>query len=353
MKDIETPALLLDKKKFDSNARKMSDFFVGKNVKVRPHAKTHKCARIAKEQLAKGAIGITCAKLSEAESMVENGIEKILIANEIVEEAKIRRLALLNRKAKTMVALDDYENAVDISSIACEFGLRIPVLVDVNVGMNRCGVEPDECVKFVKAILQRPGLEFAGIMGYEGHAVLVPDIEERRKKAVKSMETLVSCANAIKAEGVRVDIVSGGGTGTYNISSKVEGITEIQAGSYILMDNRYSGVTPEFEKALSVLCTVISAKSPDRIVTDCGVKAVAKDFGMPTVKDRPDLDIRMLCEENAVICANSANIPHVGDKLEIYPSHICTTVALHDKYHVIEKGNVVDVWDINARGKFF
>lgn len=354
LKEIDTPALLLDKKKFDANIKKMSDYFADKPVKLRPHAKTHKCARIAKEQLANGAIGITCAKLSEAESMVENGIDRILIANEIVDKSKIERLVQLNKKDKTSVAVDDYENAVMISSTACDSGIKVPVLIDVNVGMNRCGVAPgEECVEFAKQISELPGLELAGIMGYEGHAVLVENIEERKARAVKSMEILADCAKAIRAAGISVDIVSGGGTGTYNISSGVDGITEIQAGSYVLMDNRYANVMPEFEKALSILCTVVSAKSPDRIVTDCGVKAVSKDFGMPTVKDRLDMEIRMLCEENAIITVSSENVPKVGDKMEIFPSHICTTAALHERYNVIEDGKLIDVWDINARGNFF
>jgi D-serine deaminase-like pyridoxal phosphate-dependent protein len=240
VEEIDTPALLLDLDSMERNITRMATAFRGLTAKLRPHAKTHKTPIIAHKQLAAGAIGITCAKLGEAEVMVEGGIRDILLANQIVGTHKISRLVSLARHADLIVAVDDGSNVQDLSQAAQATGVLLRVLVEVDIGMHRCGVAPGEpALSLAQQVEKAPGLQFAGLMGYEGHLVFVPNLEERVHRVHTDMQLLIDTVSFLESRGLPVGIVSAGGTGTAMITGRLPRITEIQAGSYVFMDGRY------------------------------------------------------------------------------------------------------------------
>ena len=350
--DIETPALLIDIDKMERNIKTMADFFDGRPADLRPHTKTHKCPVLAHKQLRAGAIGITCAKLGEAEVMAQAGIYDILIANQIVGKSKIARLANLARHFDIMVAVESSDNAADLSSAAQAAGATLRVLIEVDVGMHRCGVKSvEEALSLAQIILSNPGLKFEGIMGYEGHMVMVPDLEDRKKGCIDSMQVLISVKEILEKSGIEVGIVSAGGTGTYNIAGTYPGITEIQGGSYIVMDAKYHSVLQDFERALTLLTTVTSRPDKETAILDAGMKAMTFEFGMPELTGLPGAGISFLSEEHGHLYLEDAD-PSVGDKVELIPSHCCTTINLHDRYYAVRGDRVEAVWPISGRGKF-
>jgi len=350
---LDTPILLIDLDVMESNIARMADYFRGVDAELRPHAKTHKTPILTHKQIEAGAIGVTCAKLGEAEVMVAAGIKDVLIANEIVPHQKIARLVNLAKHADMMVAVDDPINIENLSQAARDKGINLRVLVDVDVGMDRCGVPPGEpALQLAQKVEQSKNLIFAGIMGYEGHTVAIPDFEERKREAEKAMTRLIQTKELIQRNGLEVSIVSGGGTGTYNITGQFPGMTEIQAGSYILMDTFYSGVLNDFDCALTVLTTVISRPNKDTAITDAGMKTVTKEFGLPGVKYLDGVEVVSLSEEHGKLdLSNSGANLKPGDTLELIPGHGCTTINLHDRFYGIRNGILEAIWDIAARGK--
>jgi D-serine deaminase-like pyridoxal phosphate-dependent protein len=352
--EIDTPALLLDLDAFDHNLHHMAAFFADKPTSLRPHAKTHKCPEIARRQVQAGAVGITCAKLGEAEVMVEARIEDVLIANEVVGPIKTGRLATLARRAALMVAVDDAANVNELSEACQARGSSLRVLVEIDVGMGRCGVQRSEdALHLAQQILAAPGLVFAGLMGYEGHLVMVPDADERRTRVREAMAPLLEAAERLERNGIATEIVSGGGTGTYDMTGTSAPMTEIQAGSYILMDTTYHRIRPEFRPALTLLSSVVSRPTAERIVTDAGMKVLSKEFGWPQPIEPHGLVVQGLSEEHGKLLAEDP--PSVdlapGDKVRFIPSHCCTTMNLHDCLYVIRDGVLVDIWPIAARGR--
>lgn len=352
--EVDTPALVIDLDALERNLRRMADFFAPLPCKLRPHAKTHKCTEIARRQVKLGAIGITCAKLGEAEAMAAGGIEDILIANQVVGNRKIQRLAALARRAMLTVAVDDLANACEIAEAARRVGAAVGVLIEVDTGMGRCGLPADRAaiVRVAQELARMPGLRFRGLMGYEGHAVLVEDAADRRAKAEAAAHTLLACVQAVRRAGIPAEVVSGGGTGTYDITSQLPGITEIQAGSYVFMDARYARVKPEFENALFVAATVVSRPTPERVVLDAGMKSLSHEFGLPTVVEPAGLKLASLSEEHATCTAEGPCDLAPGDQVWLLPTHCCTTVNLHDRYWCVRDGKVAATWPIEARGKF-
>ena len=349
---IDTPALLLDLDALERNIRRMADFFSGRPAHLRPHSKTHKTPQIARLQIAAGAPGVTCAKVGEAEALVAGGVTDLLIANEIVGATKIARLMSLCRQARITVAVDDPTNVAALSQAAQDYGVTLGILVEVNVGMNRCGVEPGEpALALAREVLAAPGLEFRGLMGYEGHCVAIPEREKREAECRKAMTMLVDTARFLESSGVPVAEVSGGGTGTYDISGQFPGVTEIQAGSYATMDASYQKLGLGFECALTVLTSVISRPTRDRAVCDAGMKAITNEFGLPVVKDLPDVKLARLSEEHGRLELQEASDLRVGDKIELIPSHGCTTINLNDRFYGLRDGRVEVVWPIAARGR--
>lgn len=350
--ELDTPALIVDLGRLKRNIQKMSDFFKEKSAKLRPHFKTPKTIEIAKMQLETGAIGITCAKVSEAEVLVRAGIKDILIANEIVGETKIKRLIRLWKKgAEVKVAVDSEENVKQLSDLAQKAGIKIGVLVDINIGLPRCGVSPEKGVELARLVSQSPGLKLKGIMGYEGHIVLSEDKNFRENECKKALAKLIYAKELIEADGHELQIVSAGGTGTYYLTGTYPGITEVQAGSYCLMDTRYDKLGLGFEKALTVQATVISKAFPNFIITDAGEKTMSIEFGMPELIGYPGCRLVMLSEEHGhILVEGSPPELKVGDKVEFYPSHICTTVNLNNWLWVVDGEKVIDCWKVSARG---
>ena len=354
--ELDTPALLIDLDKMESNIRTMAAYFTTVNAMLRPHVKTHKTPIIAHKQIAAGAIGVTCAKLGEAEAVIHAGIRDVLIANQIVGAQKIARLINLAKHSDIMVAVDNAQNVQAISEAASAKEANVRMLVEVNIGMDRCGVEPGEpALALAELIRKSPNVEFAGLMGYEGHTVAKPDKSERNAAAREAMQILLDAKHYLEKRGVAVPIMSGGGTGTFNITGSIPEMTEVQAGSYVLMDSTYrnvQGVGDHFDCALSVLATVVSRPAPDRIIVDTGLKVLAKEFGIPQPVGITGVEMTGLSEEHGKMRVSDENASlSPGDKLEILPTHCCTTVNLHDRYYGIRNGIVESVWEIAARGK--
>jgi D-serine deaminase-like pyridoxal phosphate-dependent protein len=352
--EIDTPALLLDLDLMEQNITRMAAAFRGLTAKLRPHAKTHKTPIIAHKQLAAGAIGITCAKLGEAEVMVAGGIRDILIANQIVGARKLARLVSLARHADLIVAVDDAQNVQELSQAAQAAGVSLRVLVEVDVGMHRCGVAPGEpALVLAQQVERAPGLRFAGLMGYEGHLVFVPSLEERVQRVHTDMQALIDTVHFLESRGLSVGIVSAGGTGTAMITGRLPRITEIQAGSYVFMDGRYKTIEGvDCDCALTLLTTVISQPQPDRAIIDAGMKTLTHEFGLPRFKGREDLELLSLSEEHGTVKLQDPSLAlKPGEKLEIIPSHGDTTLNIHDYYYGLRRGRVEAIWPIAARGK--
>ena len=354
--ELDTPALLIDLDKMEANIATMANYFSTVNTDLRPHVKTHKTPIIAHKQIAAGAIGVTCAKLGEAEAVIHAGIRDVLIANQVVGAQKIARLINLAKHSEIMVAVDSAENVQAISEAAAAKGATVRMLVEVNIGMDRCGVEPGKpTLALAEQIHRSPNVIFEGLMGYEGHTVAKPNRSERDATAREAMQLLVDAKRYLEKHGVQVSIMSGGGTGTFNITGSIPEMTEVQAGSYVLMDSTYrnvEGVGDHFDCALSVLATVVSRPSADRVIADTGLKVLAKEFGIPQPVGINGVEMTGLSEEHGKMQVSDENVSlKPGDKLEILPTHCCTTVNLHDKYYGIRNGIVESVWNIAARGK--
>jgi D-serine deaminase-like pyridoxal phosphate-dependent protein len=353
IRELDTPVLLLDLNAFRRNIQRMADFFADRPTALRPHAKTHKSPQVAQHQLAAGAIGITCAKVSEAEVMAASGIEDLLIANQVTGAIKVDRLTDLARRCDLMVAVDDAANVAQLSEACVAKGVQLRVLVEVDIGMNRCGVAPGApALALGQQVAQAPGLAFKGLMGYEGHLVLVEDPEERARRVRDALAALQETVDQLEAAGLPVEIVSGGGTGTYDVTGITAPMTEIQAGSYVFMDSTYLAVRPEFESALTVLSSVVSRPTPERVVVDAGLKTMTKEFGWPQPLGTEAVSVAYLSEEHGVLTVEDPKAVawRPGDQVVFRPSHCCTTVNLHDRLYVVEDGTLVAVWSISARG---
>jgi len=351
---IETPALLIDLDAMERNIAKMADYIRGVKADLRPHAKTHKCPIIAHKQIEAGAIGVCCQKLGEAEVMVNSGIKNILITNEIVSPEKIERLVNLQRHGEVIVALDNLKVARAISEAALRRKVKQDVVIEIDVGIKRCGVDPGkETLKFAKELTKFEGINLRGLLGYEGPFSDIPEFSKRKEAVHKRLRLLVETVDLLRDSGIDVEIVSAGATGTYNITGEYPGVTEIEPGSYVFMDTYYSNLeNVDFEHSLTLLTTVISRPKPDRAVLDGGLKTITQEFGMPKFKDLEGAKILFLSEEhvNVEVSGEAKNLK-VGDKVELLPSHCCTTVNLHDRYYGIRDGVLEVVWEISGRGK--
>ena len=351
--ELPTPALLLDLDILDFNLKTMMDSVKGTNTAVRPHMKAHKCPAIAHRQIDAGAIGITCAKLGEAEVMVNTGIKSILLANQVIGEGKIRVLAGLNRYAEVMPAIDSKENAKNISDIAKEIGVNIPVCIEVDNGLNRSGVRTvEEGVELAEFITGLPNMTFKGIQAYEG-AFRGKTWDEKQTIVDKNIGHAAAVKNAIQAAGIPVEILSCASTGTWKLTAEFESVTEIQPGSYALMETAYygGGVDFPFKQALSVICTVCSAYT-NRLVLDAGKKTVTIDQGIPTLIEDPDATLTFHEEHCLIDTTDKLRGYKVGDKMSLSPSHCCTTANQHDFYYCVRGGVVEAIWPILARSRY-
>ena len=334
----------------ERNIARMAAFFASRLCKLRPHFKAHKTPEIARRQLAAGSCtGITCATVLEAEA-VSAVCDDILIANEIVDAELCMRVAALARRGTVTIAVDSTEGISRIAAAAVKGGVTIGILVDLDVGQKRCGVLPGgDAVALGRRVVDAPGLRLRGIMGYEGHAVGIHDRAAREAETRRSMEQLVHTARLFSDAGLATDIVSTGGTGTFDIDSAFPAITEVQAGSYALMDTDYGKLGLPFEYASYVMGTVVSRPTSDRCVADCGHKSCTKDHGNPDVRDITGASVTALNDEHAVISLPPTSAIKVGDRIFLIPSHTDPTLNLHDVVYAVDGDVVVDVWKI-ARG---
>ncbi len=328
----------------------MADFWKGRKARLRPHFKTAKCPTISHREMEAGAKGITCAKVSEAEVLAQAGITDILIANQIVDPAKIRRMAGLARNgARITIAVDNPHNLVALSEAASTLGTLLHVLVEVNVGMERCGVNTvDEVLALAQRASSLPGLTFEGLQAYEGHLSILPDREERRRGVSAVIEKVSGIKSSLEEHGVAVATISGGGTGTYEFTGNDTIWTEIQAGSYAFMDGVYCAAGVQFKTALTVLATVIH-KRPGVAVTDAGMKTCSTDGGEPAILGHPSLKVE-LHEEHGLVQDPHDELQYM-QKIQYLPGHCCTTVNLHDRYLCVRQDKLECIWPILGRGK--
>ena len=348
--EIETPALLIDMDALEYNIRIMSEYIKRTRAELRPHFMTYKCPRITYMQQGAGAKGATCATVGEAEALAAAGIGDILIANQIVEQSKLLRVAELAKNgARISILTDNAVNVWDIAAAAITFRTEIRVLVELDVGMGRCGVaSPEAALDLAEQIGKTPGLVFDGIQAYEGHLSHIPDEAARRAGVRLMTEKVRETVRLLRANGVDVNTVSGAGTGTYNITAE-EGLwTEIQAGSYVFMDAGYGKLGLGFRQSLTVLATVIH-KRPGFAVTDAGTKACGVDQGPPVIKRHPEIAV-VLNEEHGKL-ADAGNKLRYRQKVEYVPGHCFTTVNLYDAYYCVRDGVLEDIWPIVGRYK--
>lgn len=349
--EIDTPTLMLDRAASDRNLARMAAFFRDRPAKLRPHFKNHKCVTLAKRQIAAGAIGMTCAKLGEAEVLVEHGFDNVLVANQVVGEAKTARLARLAKRAHVGVAVDHWDQALAISQAASAAGSVVNLLVEVDIGMGRCGVPPGApTLELARRLAELPGVSFAGLQAYEGHLVNILDRAERAAQARAAMQLAIETRRMLEAAGMPVACVSGCSSANYDSIGTLIGVDEIQAGTYATMDCQYHRLVPEFEIALSVQVRVISRPAAERAVLDIGVKGAGSEFGVPVIRDFPEVEIPFFRAEEHVVIHNAPDWK-IGQLLHLIPSHACTTCNLYREFVVHAGGRVVDIWPIEASGR--
>jgi D-serine deaminase-like pyridoxal phosphate-dependent protein len=348
--ELPTPALVLDLDVARSNLRFMAERMKGLHAKLRPHIKVHKCAELARLQVEAGAIGVCTATVWEAIVMSRAGIEDVLIANQVGGDDKIKALALASRQGRLSVAVDDARNCDLLDRAVRTAGGRLEVLIEVDVGMRRGGVRSaQEAVALAQHLGKLPGLRFRGVQGYEGHCMLEPDREVRIAKARKAMDDLEAVVCSLRTAGFPCEVVSVGGTGTYDISGADLRVTEIQAGSYVVMDMFHGSLVPGFSRALTVLGTVV-VQHGSTIVLDSGRKSIGIDFVAPIMVPYPFYQARFFAEEHALFDVDERCRLDLGDTVELVPGYAPSTVNLYDAFHVVEGGVVTEIWPVIPRG---
>jgi D-serine deaminase-like pyridoxal phosphate-dependent protein len=348
--DLTTPALILDLDLARNNLRFMAERIQTLHARLRPHIKVHKCAELALLQVQAGAIGVCTATVWEAIVMSRAGVEDVLIANQVCGKEKIRALALASRQSRLTVAVDDPRNCDELDRAVGTAGGRLDVLIEVDVGMRRGGVRsPAEAVKLARHLSALPGLRFRGVQGYEGHCMLEPDKESRIRKARQAMDELEEAVDSLHRAGFPCEVVSAGGTGTYDITGADPRVTEIQAGSYVFMDMFHGNLVPGFSRALTVLGTVV-IRHGNTIVLDCGRKSISIDFVLPVMVPYPFYPARYFAEEHALFDVDERCWLELGDSVELVPAYAPSTVNLYDAYHVVEGGVVTEIWPVIPRG---
>jgi D-serine deaminase-like pyridoxal phosphate-dependent protein len=346
--ELETPALLLDLDIARQNIAVMAGHMERAGKSLRPHTKTHKAPQIARLQVDAGAIGVSTATAWEAIVMIDAGVDDILVANEVVGPSRIRALAEAARDGRVTVAVDSAANLDDLSAAAVAAGSVIGVLVEVDVGMNRGGVRSkEEALDVARHAVSLPGIEWRGAMGYEGHCMLEPDRALRVTKQGKAMTHLFEVVDHLAADGIECEIVSAGGTGTYDLIAAHPRVTELQAGSYVFMDAFHGSLIPGFDVALTVLATVMG-RHGDRVILDAGRKGVGIDLMLPSPVGI-EATTAFVDEEHTGIDVPASSPLRYGDTVELMAGYGPTTVNLYGRYHVIEGGVVTDIWPVMAR----
>jgi 3-hydroxy-D-aspartate aldolase len=367
LNEVDTPALVIDLDAFERNLERMAAFVRKTGVRLRPHAKTHKSPIIAGKQIALGAVGVCCQKVSEAEVMVDGGVGDVLVSNEVAGAAKLDRLARLAGRAKIALCTDDADNVAEIEAAAAKAGTRLDVLVEIDVGGRRCGTSPGApAARIAELIARSAHLRFAGLQAYHGSAQHVREAADRREAIGRAVAHVHETLAALKTLGLEAETIAGAGTGTYENEAASAVYNELQAGSYIFMDADYArnkrgdgGAFDTFEHALFVHATVMSAPAPERRIIDAGLKAFAIDSGMPLPWKLPGALYHRPSDEHGILDVSScAAPPKRGDKVLLVPGHCDPTVNLHDWYVGIRgvgAGNprVESLWPVAGRGALF
>lgn len=352
--DLDTPALCLDLDRFERNIAAVVALCRKQGVDWRPHAKCHKSQDIARQLVAAGAIGLTCAKLGEAEVFADAGVTDLLIANMIVGPRKLARLAELRKIADPIVCVDSTDQAEPMSQVMSAEQLTVRVMIEVDIGLNRVGAEAGAAPALADRIAALPGLELAGVMGYEGHLLTVEDLDEKRRLIAEALRELVQVAEQLRSGGHECPIVSCGGTGSLSISACHPGITEVQAGGAIFMDEFYrnSCQVDFLEQALTVHATVVSRPTPDRAVIDAGRKAIHGDKDPPAVIEPAiDAQVQQLSAEHGSLLLGEGVELKVGDRVVLAPGYGDMTTVLHNDFYGHRGERIEAVWPLHARGR--
>lgn len=346
---IETPALIVEQKVFQNNIATMNRLLEQIGIAFRPHYKSHKSIAVVRQQLAAGAKGITCAKLSEAEDLAQAGVRDILIANQIVQPEKLGRVAVLANKCRLTICVDAAGQVMVLEKVMAAQGGILYVLVEYEIGMGRCGVEThEEVIRLASLIREQPHLRFEGIQAYAGHLSHEANFEVRRNASMAIESDLAQLKKKLEEAELPPKEISGGSTGTVEVKPLGSVYTEMQCGSYLFMDCAYRELELQFENSLFLLTTVISTK-PDRIVTDGGMKSLGMDQGAPVFVGYEGLTVGM-SEEHGQVAA-PGHTAKIGDKVRYIPGHCCTTINMHDKLYLVDGDQVVDIWPVTSRGK--
>lgn len=347
---LETPALCLDLDVYRRNVARMADFIIRRHgLGWRPHMKGQKAPQLALEAIRAGAAGVTCATVYETEAMVEAGVQDVLLANQVAGERKLARLAALERRARVITATDSLLHAGQLNAAALAAQVAIPVLVEVEVGMGRCGVTPDAAAGLAAAIRALPGLRFLGVMAWEGHT-LAFEGADKQSEIERAIGALLRAAEQCRAAGIPVEIVSASGSGTFLMSAPLPGLTEVQAGGGVFSDLNYQRWGLDHEFALTVLSRVVSRPTPTRIIVDAGFKALSFQHGYPCAKGVGPLKSTVLTAEHGILELESPDAARrVGDLITFIPGYTDSTVCLHDEMCVVRNGLLEAVWAIPGR----
>jgi D-serine deaminase-like pyridoxal phosphate-dependent protein len=347
IEQLPTPALLVDLPVLEDNLRTMQKFFGSCSAKLRPHFKNHRVLTLADRQLAAGACGVTCARLWQAELLVKHGVFDVLIANEIAGPDQIRRFVELSRQAPVVVAVDSTEVVEQMATAGGSERGNLNVVVDIDVGLNRCGVADCQAALTLAKKVVACGLRFRGIMGYEGHLQMLVPGPEKDRTVRDALQKLVRAKKCIEEAEIPVEIISCGGTGDYSIVASIPGVTEVQAGSFMLMDRGYESIARDFRPTLTVLCTVLSMTPGKRIVVDAGVKAISAERGVPSLSGFDDLCVKAIHAEHAIIEDLDSRLPFkLGEKLQLRVQYHDGTIQLHKQMFGMRNGVVEETFRI-------
>lgn len=353
--ELDTPALCLDLDALESNIDAVAAACRQHGKDWRPHSKCHKSPAIARKLVDAGAIGVTCAKLGEAEVMAEGGITDLLIANYVVGPRKVARLVELRRKADPIVCVDHVDQLAPLSEAMHASGQTLRVLIEVDIGLNRAGIAPGEpTLALARQILPMPGLELAGIMGYEGHLLLLENGPEKDRRIREALDLAGDTKRLLEADGIACGIVSCGGTGSYLYTLKHPDVTELQAGGAIFMDAfyRYMCHVPDLKYAMTVIATVVSRPAPDRAIIDAGRKTLNIEQTKPLVMNRPGIEVsRLSAEHGQLTLSPEAQDLRIGERLTILPGYSDLTAVLHNEFYGLRDGRLEVIWPLVGRGR--
>lgn len=363
--DIQTPALVLDLDALERNIKKMGDYARAHGMRHRAHGKMHKSVDVLKLQMELGgAVGVCCQKVSEAEVFARAGIKEILVSNQVRDPAKINRLAQLPKMSggEVIVCVDDVANVADLSAAAQKHGTNLGVFIEIDCGAGRCGVTTTEAVVAIaQAVRGAKNLTYKGIQAYQGAMQHMDNFEDRKAKITAAVAQVTDAVEALKAQGIATELVSGGGTGSYYFESNSGVYNELQCGSYAFMDADYGRILDkdgkridagEWENAFFILTSVMSHAKADKAICDAGLKAQSVDSGLPLIYGRDDVQYVKCSDEHGVI-ADPKGVLKVNEKLRLVPGHCDPTANVHDWYVGVRGGKVECVWPVSARGRAY